>query len=89
MSAKSDVMYKNHFVSKTAKNAQVDGDDRIQIQFSRLERTANGKKYVRATLNADKEIFKQIVDKYGLGESLQGRWEIWDATQKKNVPFQE
>ena len=87
MSAKSDVMYKNHFVPKTAKDALIDGDERILIQFSRLERTAKGKKYVRATLNCGETQFKEIIKTYGL--ELANRWEIWDSETKKNVPFQE
>jgi hypothetical protein len=89
MSAKSDVLYKNHFVSDSAKNKHIDGEERVMIQFSRLERTAKGKKYIRATLNASKKEFKEIVEKYGLQDALVGRWEVWDAEEKKNVPFQD
>jgi len=49
--------------------------------------TPEGKKYIRATINAGKTQFMEIVKTYGL--ELTGRWEIWDATNKKNVAYQE
>lgn len=87
MSAKNDVMYKNHAVAKNAKDALVDESDRIIVQFSRLERTPKGKKYIRATVNFGITQFKEVIEKYGL--ELSNRWEIWDKEEKKNVPFQE
>lgn len=89
MSTKADVMYKNHCVAPNAKNRLVDAEDLVTIQFSRLERTQNGKKYARATVNADRSIMKEIIEKYGLQDVIVGRWETWDKEQKKNVPFQE
>ena len=82
-----DVMYRNHCVSKQAKDSMVDSEDRVTIQFSRLVMTPEGKKYIRATINAGKTQFMEIVKTYGL--ELSGRWEIWDSTNKKNVAYTE
>ena len=87
MPKNDDVMYRNHCVSKQAKDSMVDSEDRVTIQFSRLVMTPEGKKYIRATINAGKTQFMEIVKTYGL--ELSGRWEIWDATNKKNVAYQE
>ena len=87
MSQKSDVMYKNHCVSPTSKEALIDGDERVIIQFSTLERTKDGKKYVRASINASRKIMREIIEKYGLAEIVVNRWEIWDKEQKKNIPY--
>ena len=80
-------MYRNHCVSKQAKDSMVDSEDRVTIQFSRLVMTPEGKKYIRATINAGKTQFMEIVKTYGL--ELSGRWEIWDSTNKKNVAYTE
>ena len=82
-----DIMYRNHAVSKTAKDSMIDSEDRVLIQFSRLVMTQEGKKYIRASINAGKTQFMEIVKQYGL--ELAGRWEIWDTTQKKNISFIE
>lgn len=87
MSAKNDVMYRNHAVSKTAKDAMIDAEDRVIMQFSRLVRTEKGAKYIRANVNIGMIQFKEIIKTYGL--ELSNRWEIWDAEKKKNVVFQE
>ena len=87
MAKNDDIMYRNHCVSKQAKDSMIDGEDRVQIQFSRLVMTPEGKKYIRATINAGKSQFMEIIKTYGL--ELTGRWEIWDSINKKNVAYQE
>ena len=87
MPKNDDVMYRNHCVSKQAKDSMVDSEDRVTIQFSRLVMTPEGKKYIRATINAGKTQFMEIVKTYGL--ELSGRWEIWSKEEKKNLPYTE
>ena len=87
MPKNDDVMYRNHFVSKQAKDSMIDGEDRVTIQFSRLVMTPEGKKYIRASVNAGKSQFMEIVKTYGL--ELTGRWEIWSKKDNKNLPYTE
>ena len=84
---KDDIMYRNHAVSKQAKDSMVDSEDRVIVQFSRLVSTVDGKKYIRASVNFGVAQFKEVIKQYGL--ELSNRWEIWDKTKSKNVPFQE
>jgi len=87
MPKNDDVMYRNHCVSKQAKDSMVDSEDRVQLQFTRLVMTPEGKKYIRATVNAGKTQFMEIVKNYGL--ELSGRWEIWSKKDNKNLPYTE
>ncbi len=91
MSSTSDIMYRNHAVAKTAKDAQLDGEDRVIVQFSRLVVTSEGKKYIRADVNFGMTQFKEVIKTYGL--ELTNRWKIWQAGTEgkkgKNVPYIE
>ncbi len=100
MSTRQDTMYRNHFVKKGAKDEMVDGDERYQIQFTRLENYKGDKKYIRATLTAGKAQFMEILKTYGLQDIIVSRWEVWQNATKdeiaanpkakgKNVPFQD
>ncbi len=88
MSAKQDVMYRNHAVSPDASDALISGEDRMQMQFTRLVTMSEGKKYVRATVSIGLKQYKEIVETYGLADIIVSRWEVWDKELKKNVPFQ-
>ncbi len=86
-----DIMYRNHAVAKTAKDAQLDSEDRIIVQFSRLVMTQDGKKYIRASVNFGMTQFKEVIKTYGL--DLASRWQIWQAGTEgkkgKNVTYTE
>lgn len=85
MTSNNDVMHRNHFVAKTAKDALIDGDELYKIQIARYQ-TVKGKiKKVVAEVNCGKAQFLEISTKYGLGEILAKRWKIWDTEAKEYV----
>lgn len=84
---KGDSFAVNHFVAKSAKDYMLPTDEVISVQFQKLVTLEDGtNKYARCSFNASHKIMMEIIEKYGL--NTQGRWQIWDASKKKNVGFQ-
>jgi len=84
---KGDSFTKNHFVPETSKKFMLPSSDAIGVTFERLVVLEDGtRKYARAKVNIDYDTWmKEIVNKYNL--PLQGRWEVYDSSKKRNVPY--
>lgn len=83
----SDVLHVNHAVPKGSEDYLLESQDLYQLQFQRLVKTPEGNKYARASVNVGHKQFLEIVEKYGF--KLADRWQVWDKTNKKNVPYTE
>ena len=90
---KGDNFVRNHCVSKQDPDYMLPSEDAVRIQFTRLVKTQDGMKYIRSTINAGHEQFMEIIEKYGLADVVQSRWQIWqtgkDGSKGKNLPYTE
>ncbi len=73
-----DTFHRNHCVPKGADDYMLASDEMYQMQFSRLIENKEGdKKYVRSTVNLGHKQFMEIIDTYGIADTVTNRWVIW------------
>ena len=86
-----DTVHINNCVTKQADDYYLAGDELYQVQFTKLVETQEGKKYIRATINAGHSQVMEIWEKYGLNDKIANRWQIWqpgqDGKKGKNVKY--